>query len=249
VDGGNYGPETYGDRWADVYDDWYRREGDVEATVERVVAIAGEGARVLELGAGTGRLAIPLAQRGLHVVALDASAAMLDRLRAKPSGDAVETVVGDMADVAVDGSFALALVAFNTFFNLTTQDDQQRCLRNVARALDSGGALLIEAFVPDASRVAPTQAVEARSVGPDEVVIQATRHDASTQRIDMTTIVITEAGIRLLPLQARYAMPAELDDMARCAGFARVARWADWRGAPFTTASPQHVSLYKRVPG
>ena len=247
MDGG-YGPETYGDRWADVYDEWYGGEGDVDATVARLVAPGGRGSgararsRHRSPGDPVGRNA------GCEVVALDASAAMLDRLRAKPGGDAVSTVVGDMADVEVGGTFAVVFVAFNTFFNLTTQADQERCFRNIAGVLEPGGALVLEAFVPDASRVPPAQAVEARSVSPDRVVLQATRHDTAAQRVDMTTIVITEAGIRLLPLQARYASPAELDEMARHAGLECTERWADWRGTVFTPTSSEHVSVYRPSP-
>jgi SAM-dependent methyltransferase len=242
---GAYGPETYGDRWADVYDDWYGNEGDVRAAVSRLASLAPAGGRVLELGAGTGRLAIPLAQHGLEVVALDASARMLDLLRAKPGAERVTTVIGDMADVDVTGPFSVVFVAFNTFFNLTSDTAQQRCIENVRRVLAPGGAFVLEAFVPDGARVAPTQAVEARSVGPDRVVLQATRHEPSEQRIDTTTIVITEQGIRLLPLRARYASVRELDLMARVAGLERTERWADWRGTPFTPASADHVSVYR----
>jgi SAM-dependent methyltransferase len=160
VDG--YRPSTYGDRFADVYDDWYHDVSDVDATVERVAALAGpRGGRVLELGAGSGRLAVPLAGAGLDVWAVDASAAMLERLRAKPGGEAVHTVVDDMAELAApelaapgpDGGagFAVALCAFNTLFNLTDTPAQARCLGRVAELLAPGGRLLVEAFVPPPS--------------------------------------------------------------------------------------------------
>ena len=243
----DYGPETYGDRWADVYDDWYGNEGNVDALVARITVLAG-GGRVLELGAGTGRLALPLAARGIEVVALDASAAMLDRLNAKPGADAVTTVTGDMADVAAEGPFAVVFVAFNTFFNLTTEAEQQRCLANVARVLIPGGVFALDAFVPDETVIAPTQAVEARTVEADRVVLQATRHNVAEQLVDITTIVITEAGIRLLPLRARYATPDQIDTMATHAGLSLVERTEDWESTPFTRRSSQHVSIYRRNP-
>src|SRR5262245_86190 len=145
-----YRPSTYGERFADVYDDWYGDVSDVAATVDRVAALAGSGP-VLELGAGSGRLAVPLADRGLDVWALDASPAMLDRLRAKPGGDRVRTVVGDMAEADLGPGaprFALVLCAFNTLFNLTDGDAQRRCLARTADLLAPGGQLVVEAFVP-----------------------------------------------------------------------------------------------------
>ena len=144
-----YRSSTYGDRFADVYDDWYHDVSDVDATVARVAALATpRGGRVLELGAGSGRLAIPLADRDLEVWAVDASAAMVERLRAKPGAEAVHAVVGDMAELALPGAppFAVVLCAFNTFFNLTTAEAQQRCLARVADALAPGGSLVLEAF-------------------------------------------------------------------------------------------------------
>jgi SAM-dependent methyltransferase len=159
VDG--YRPSTYGDRFADVYDDWYHDVSDVDATVERVAALARpRGGRVLELGAGSGRLAIPLAGAGLEVWAVDASDAMLERLRAKPGGEAVHVIVGDMAELAApelaagpDGGlgFSVVLCAFNTLFNLTDTASQARCLTRVAALLAPDGRLLVEAFVPPPS--------------------------------------------------------------------------------------------------
>ena len=148
-----YRPSTYGDRFADVYDDWYHDVSDVAATVARVAALAGEPpGPVLELGAGSGRLAIPRAARGLEVWALDASTAMLDRLAGKPGGDRVRVVLGDMAVLDVGagppGGFAVVLCAFNTLFNLTDGEAQRRCLARVAEVLAPRGRLVVEAFVP-----------------------------------------------------------------------------------------------------
>jgi SAM-dependent methyltransferase len=145
-----YDASTYGERFADVYDEWYAGTADVEGTVAVLAELAG-GGPVLELGVGTGRLAIPLVARGLSVHGVDASPAMVALLRGKPGGEQVHVTTADFADVAVDvdGGFALVFVAFNTFFNLPTAEAQQRCVTNVARLLRPGGSFVVEAFVPD----------------------------------------------------------------------------------------------------
>jgi SAM-dependent methyltransferase len=241
---GEYGPSTYGDRWADVYDDWFAGE-DPGPAVERLVELAG-GAAVLELAVGTGRIAIPLAAKGVPVTGVDASEAMLRRLREKAGGDRVPVVVADMAELPITGEFSVVVVAFNSFFNLTTADSQRRCLESVARRLSAGGTFALEAFVPDLRAHDLDQAVEARTVEPDRVVLRATRHDPRRQLIHSTLVEITEQGIRLLPLQARYAWPDELDAMAAAAGLRLVERFASWTGDPFSDDSPSHVSLYRR---
>jgi SAM-dependent methyltransferase len=147
VDG--YGPASYGDAMADVYDEWYAELPQLDAAIECLAGLA-EGGTVLELGVGTGRLALPLAARGVRVVGVDASAAMIERLRAKPGSDAVEAVVGDMAASSPAGPFTLAFAAVNTFFGLDTEHAQAECFASVAARLSSGGRLAIEAFVPDA---------------------------------------------------------------------------------------------------
>lgn len=241
-----YDSARYGRSFADVYDDWYRDVSDVDATVEKVAALAARrgGGRVLELGVGTGRLALPLAARGLQVTGVDASAEMLDRLRTKDGAEQLTLVEADMAELPVDGPFAAAFVAFNTFFNLTTRDAQARCLQRVRDVLAPGGWFVLEAFVPhddgDAS------GVSARTVEVDRVVLTAARRDAAAQTISGQHIEITEQGVRLRPWMVRYAAPAELDAMAAAAGLRLVERHADWRGTPFQDASDHHVSVYRR---
>jgi predicted TPR repeat methyltransferase len=145
-----YGPETYGDRIADVYDGLYENL-DTEGAVETLASLAGDGP-VLELAIGTGRLALPLVERGLEVHGIDASEAMVAKLRDKSGGDRVRVTMGDFADVAVDGRYALIFVAFNTLFGLPTQDDQLRCFANVAARLVDSGVFVVEAFFPDLAR-------------------------------------------------------------------------------------------------
>lgn len=237
---------TYGERFADVYDDWYEAVSDVEGTVQAVAALAA-GRPVLELGVGTGRLALPLAALGLEVHGVDASPAMLERLQAKPGGGSVRTVLGDFSvDLPeVDGGFSVALIAFNTFFNLSSREAQQRCFASVAERLRPGGAFVLEAFVADLTSqdadVTPTV------VGADEVVLQVTRRDRASQTVRGSIVSFSQAGgVRLRPWFIRYAQPDELDVMASAAGFALASRAEGWRGEPFDDASPRHVSVYRR---
>jgi SAM-dependent methyltransferase len=254
-----YGPTTYGEGFADVYDDWYAGVSDVESTVERVAALArraaGDGvtaspAPVLELGGGSGRLAVPLAQAGVPMWTVDASPAMVQRLRAKPGGHRVHAVVGDMAALPLSSGarFGVVLCAFNTLFNLTTADAQRRCLAGVAERLDPDrGRLVVEAFVPPAPDDAVGDAigaVEPRHIGVDEVVLTVSRLDPATHTITGQHVQITEAGIRLRPWMLRYLSPDELDALAGEAGLRLVARHAGWRDEPFTAESSHQVSAY-----
>ena len=244
-----YDSAQYGRSFADVYDDWYREVSDVDATVHRVAVLAARrgGGRVLELGVGTGRLALGLAARGLRVTGVDASAEMLDRLRAKSGADQLELVHADMSELPVTGPFAAAFVAFNTFFNLTTRDAQQACLHRVHDVLAPGGWFVLEAFVPNADTT-DTSGVSARTVELDRVVLTAARRDAAAQTISGQHIEITEHGVRLRPWLVRYATVQQLDDMAATAGLRLAERHADWHGAPFHDASDHHVSVYRRPP-
>jgi trans-aconitate methyltransferase len=239
-----YGPETYGDRIADVYDGLYENL-DTEGAVETLASLAGDGP-VLELAIGTGRLALPLVERGLEVHGIDASEAMVAKLRDKSGGDRVRVTMGDFADVAVDGRYALIFVAFNTLFGLPTQDDQLRCFANVAARLADGGVFVVEAFFPDLARFDRGQRPHVSIVEAGRVMIDAARHDPVEQRIDSQHVIITQEGTKLYPVSIRYAFPPELDLMARLAGLALQNRWGGWRREPFTADSPRHVSVYGR---
>lgn len=246
-----YRASTYGDRFADVYDDWYEDVSDVGSTVERVVALAGpRGGRVLELGAGSGRLALPLAARGLEVWAVDASTAMIDRLRAKPGADRVHPVVDDMASLTAagldDGTFGVVLCAFNTLFNITDTGGQRRCLARARDLLGPDGRVVIEAFVPPPGdeRDAAVGAVEPRHIGLDEVVLTVSRLDPASRTITGQHVQITESGVRLRPWVLHYASPDQLDALAADAGLRLVERHAGWHGEAFTPTSGAHVSVY-----
>ena len=240
-----YGPETYGDRIADVYDGFYDDRLDTEGAIETLTELAGAGP-VLELAIGTGRLALPLAERGLEVHGIDASERMVAKLREKAGGDRIPVTMGDFADVGVEGAYSLIFVGFNTFFALQSQDDQVRCFANAAARLADGGLFVVEAFFPDLARFDRDQRTQTTDVDLDRVVLEATRHDAVEQRIVSQHVVLTEAGTKLYPTTIRYAFPSELDLMARLAGLRLHERWGGWRREPFTANSPRHVSVYGR---
>jgi len=230
VDG--YGPHSYGDAFADVYDDWYdaaEAAGDTEHAVLTLVDLAGPGP-VLELGVGSGRLAVPLAERGVPTWGLDASPAMLDRLRRRQGGDRVHAVLGDMADpLAALGadppSFTVIASAFNTFFLLAAPGAQLACLRGAAALLASDGVVVLECFVPADPPTDAARVLEPRRVAIDHVVLR-------------------ESGIRLRPWMLRYLTPDQLDDLAGTAGLRLVSRWGGWDRRPFDDTSAVHLSVY-----
>jgi SAM-dependent methyltransferase len=244
----NYGPETYGELNADVYDEWHATVDPTEA-VRCLVELVQEGpvGPVLELAVGTGRVTLPLAAQGVDVRGIDASEAMVVRLRAKPGGDRIPVTIGDMADVepGTDDRFAMVFVVFSTFFFLLTQDDQVRCFANVARRLLPGGRFVLECPMPQLDRYRRDQSLEVHQVGVDQVRLTAVRHDPVEQRFDGHHVLITNNGIRPAPASMRYAWPSELDLMARLAGLRRRHRWDNWRREPFR-AEANHVSVYEK---
>jgi len=242
-----YGPETYGERVADVYDVWYSWLPDGEEEAAFLAELAGAGP-ALELGIGTGRVALPLAALGVAVSGIDASHSIVEQMRAKPGGDAIGVTVGDMADVAVDGRFSLVYVVFNTFFMLTTAEAQARCFRNVASHLTPGGRFAVHTFVPDQSLIDQGERLAVKDVGIDEVRLDATKFFRPEQRLDTTQIRITEQGIRLVHAKVRYSYPSELDEMAQHAGLTLEARYGGFAKEPFTDESAFHVSVYQRGP-
>lgn len=242
----DYDPSTYGDRISEVYDNWYESRLDPSDAVELLASIAGSG-RALELGIGTGRVALPLAGKGVAVSGIDASEAMVARLRAKPGGDRIEVAIGDFADVDVAGTFSLIYIPFTTFFALGSQEEQVRCLGNVANHLEPAGHFVMDAFVPDLERYGETgQATTTQMVTVDSVLIDAVRHDPLNQIIEGHHVVMTEKQTKLYPLHLRYCWPSELDLMAQLAGLALVERFEDYDRTPFGATSGRHVSIYGR---
>ncbi len=244
----------YDEQRADGYDRRHSgRFAEAEATAALLAELAGTStggierpARVLELGIGTGRLALPLAALGVEVHGIDTSSAMVDRLRAKPGGAAIPVVIGDFAHVGdlVAGGFDLVFVAFNSLFELADQAAQCRCVAGAASRLAPGGRFVVEALAPELTRL--EQSLTVISQADDEVVLQATSHDPLHQTVRGHDVVLSPGGTRLLPWSIRYASVPEVDLMARLAGLELVERWGGWAREPFGASSSRHVSVYAR---
>jgi SAM-dependent methyltransferase len=242
----DYGPSTYGDHIADVYDAWFHPPSDPGAAVDFLAELAGSGP-ALELAIGTGRIALPLATRGVEIRGIDASTAMVDKLREKPGGTDIPVTMGDYTDVAVEGRFQLVFVVFNTLFALLTQDDQRRCVRNVADHLTDDGVFVVEAFVPDLARFDRGQRVQTHRLDTGRVFLDVSMHDPEHQRVSVQLVVLEESGFRMFPVELRYVWPSELDLMAALAGLRLRERWGGWNREPFT-GEGKHVSVYERAP-
>ena len=241
----DYNPAAYGDRIAGVYDEWSRDYLQTDATIERLAELAGPGP-VLELGIGTGRVTVPLAERGLEVHGVEASQAMAAKLREKPGGEQVHITIGDLADADVNGSFFLILAIGDTLNMLATQEAQRRCLERFARKLLHGGSFVVEGAVriPD---VRPEGSVGVQSVEADEVRLIVSKADPATQTLHQAHVILRADGIRIIPVSGRHVPPAELDLMASLAGLRLRERWGDWQRQPFAAQSRRHVSIYERA--
>lgn len=242
-----YDSGTYGQRWAPYYDDLYNEVDD--SVLELLTRYAGEPPRALELAIGTGRIALPLRQRGVEVVGIDASEEMVEKLRAKDGGEAIEVVMGNFGDVAVDDTFPLVYLTFNTIFGLLTQKDQVDCFRNVADHLEPGGCFVIDCFVPDVRRFDSynTRIGVSSIASVDEHMIEMTIYDPVTQRLSTHVVKRNGDGTEVvLPVEVRFAWPSELDLMARLAGLELEDRfgWYDLR--PFNERSTSHMSIYRK---
>ena len=247
----DYTPATYGDRIAEVYDEMYPMRANVGPAVDALAGLAGDGP-ALELGIGTGRIAIPLAQRGIEVHGIDASEAIVARMRAKTGGVAIPVTISDFSEFSLkDGSrhrkFSLVYVVFNTLFQATSQQAQVNCFRSVASHLADDGVFLVEAFVPDPTRFTRDQNVSAGSVESDLVSLDISHHDPVNQFVRSQHVFFTEVGVKLYPVQVRYSWPSELDLMAQLAGMRLRERWSDWDGSPFTASSGFHISIYEKT--
>ena len=236
----------FGERVAARYDESSAEmfePGVVRTTVDLLAGLAGDG-RALELGIGTGRIALPLAARGVPVHGIDLSRAMLDRLRAKPGADAIGLTRGDFATTKVDGTFSLAYLLFNTIMNLTTQQAQVDCFRNVAAHLRPGGCFVIDVAVPELRRLPAGQTMVPFRVGPTDWAFD--RYDVATQAMSSNYLEIVDGRGEYRSIPFRYVWPAELDLMARLAGLRLRERWDGWTRAPFTNESAQHVSVWEK---
>jgi len=238
----SYSDETYGERVAGVYDDWYTHV-DPHA-IDRLAELAGTG-RVLELGIGTGRIALPLATRNIDVSGIDVAQSMIDRLKEKAGSEPIDVHLGNFGDFRLAEKFQLIYVVFNTIFLLTKQEAQVDCFRNVAAHLSDDGCFLIEAFVPNLNRFQGGQVNWASKVTDDVVELDVGQHNAATQIVTAQKVVLTEGNVRLYPIQIRYAWPSELDLMAQLAGLRLRERWSSWQRTPFEAGSEKHISLYE----
>ena len=236
----------FGESVASRYDETYAHQFDaafLDPTVDFLADLAGDG-RALELGVGTGRVALPLAARGIEVHGIELSKAMVDRLRAKPGGEAIAVKIGDFSTASVEGTFRVAYLVRNTLMNLTTQAAQVACFRNVAGHLEPGGAFVVEVVVPELQRLPPGERFH---------VFAWTDEHQGIDEIDVVTQALTshhfrriDGAIELQSIPFRYVWPAELDMMAEMAGLRLRERWAGWKREPFTAESREHVSVWEK---
>ena len=232
------GAATYDEDAADTFD-----PAVLDPAVDVLAELAG-GGPALELGVGTGRVALPLARRGLHVHGIDLSGPMLDQLRAKPGASDVAVTTGDMATTRVPGTFALVYLVRNTIMNLTTQDAQVDCFGNAAAHLAPGGRFVVEVMVPQLQRLPPGETARPFLVRPGRLGFD--EYDVVTQHLVSHHYWVEDGEARALSIPFRYVWPAELDLMARLAGMSLEDRWAGWNRSPFTADSPSHVSVWRR---
>jgi SAM-dependent methyltransferase len=241
----DFDPTVYGKSGiADEYDVLYADEWDTDGAVQRLVELAGDGP-VLELGIGTGRLALPLLERGLEVHGVEASPQMVERLQEKPGGDRIPVTMGDFSSVDAGSGFSLVVLAVNTIFALPDQQAQVACFRTAARHLAPGGAFVVEAWIPDVGAFRHNRMVRPRITKETVISVETVVLDPVDQMMRTTQAVLSNGSVRLYPANHRYAWPAELDLMAQLAGMAREVRWEDWRGSPFTGESRTHVTVYR----
>jgi hypothetical protein len=216
----------------------------VEPVVDFLAGLAG-GRPALELGIGTGRIALPLSRRGICVHGIDSSTAMVARLHAKPGGAEIPVTIGNFATTTLDETFSLAYLVFNTIENLTTQDEQVECFRNVAAHLEVGGSFVIEVGVPDLQRLPFGETVRPFTVTPKNLGFD--EYDIATQGLISHHYRLEDGQLHAFSVRFRYVWPAELDLMARIAGMRLRERWGDWQGSPFTRESTKHISVWQKT--
>lgn len=242
----NYDPAAYGEQVAADYDALYSTIPDTGAAVALLAELAADGA-ILEMGVGTGRLALPLRARGIEVHGIEASPAMVDELRRRPRGDELPVAVGSFADTEVHGErFSVVVLALHTIFGLPSQEEKIRCFQNAERHLDEGGVFVVEATILDTGAFRGGQAVVPRFTSPERVELQVLRYDSTTQAVETTNVHLSSDGVRLNGFMNSYASPQELDLMARLGGLRLRERFGGWSREPFTPASGKHVSVYAR---
>ncbi len=238
--------DHFGEDVAERFDERYGYQAD-PAVVDPIVAFLADlasGGAALELGVGTGRIALPLAERGVHVHGIDLSEAMVARLRAKSGSERVGVTIGDFATATVDATFSLAYLVANTIMNLTTQDEQVACFQNVAAHLEPGGCFVIEVLVPGLRRLPPGEVFQPFDVSPTHLGFD--EYDVARQGLVSHHYWIDEGRVEVLSPPFRYVWPSELDLMARLAGMSLRERWGGWTREAFTSESAKHVSVWEK---
>ena len=235
---GEHVAERYDESAADMFE-----PAVVDPVVDFLAELAGTGA-ALELGIGTGRIALPLAERGIRVHGIDLSEAMVERLKAKPGAESIDVTIGDFATTTIKGTFSVAYLVFNTINNLTTQDEQVACFQNVAAHLEPGGCFVIEVGVPNLRRLPPGETVHPFTVSPTRLGFD--EYDVASQGLISHHYVVVDGELEVLSVPFRYVWPSELDLMARIAGMTLRERWSGWKRELFTSESRKHVSVWER---
>jgi len=238
-----FDPSEYGRHIASVYDDIHA-DRTPDAAVELIAEYA-QGGAVLEFGIGTGRLALPLVERGLQVDGIDGSADMVAQLREKPGGGELRVEIGDFATTATGRRYRVVVLAFDTINALPTQDAQVATFANAAAQLEPGGVFVVENWVPDVAAFHRGRAVQLHDLSGDRVVVEVAELHPAEQRLTTTRVALGDEGLRLLPANHRYVWPAELDLMARLAGMRLEQRYADWDRRPFTDSSTRYIAVYR----
>ena len=231
--------KSYEAKWPEIFE-----PAVVDAAVSFLAGLAGSGA-ALELGVGTGRIALPLSQRGVRVHGIELSPAMVAEMRTKPGADAIGVTIGDFATTRVEGSFELAYLVRNTITNLTTQDEQVQCFQNVAAHLRPGGCFVVEVYIPELQRLPPGETVHAFTVTPTHLAFE--EYDLATQIAFSHHYWVVDGRLETFTAPFRYVWPSELDLMARLAGMTLRERWSNWNREPFTSASRSHISVWQRT--
>ncbi len=236
---GEHVAARYDETSADMFE-----AAEVEPVVNFLAELATDGS-ALELGIGTGRIALPLSQRGIRVHGIDLSEAMVARLQAKPGAEQIGVTVGDFATTTVEGRFSVAYLVFNTIMNLTTQDEQVACFHNVASHLQPGGCFVVEVSIPDLQRLPPGETVRPFTVSATRLGFD--EYDVAAQGLISHHYWIDDGKLETVSMPFRYVWPAELDLMARLAGMSLRERWSDWKREPFTSDSREHVSVWEKT--
>jgi len=241
----NFFDEPIAARYDDTSSEMFAPE-HVDPAVEFLAGLSWDGT-ALELGIGTGRLALPLSRKGIRVHGIDLSPQMVARLRTKPGGENLAVTIGDFATTKLGTRFSLAYLVYNTIENLTTQDAQVSCFCNVAEHLEPGGCFVVEVGVPQLQRLPPGETVRPFSVTPTHLGFDEI--DVATQRLTSHHYLIDDGLAQVVSMPFRYVWPAELDLMARIAGMTLRERWADWTREPYTDESDSHVSVWQKEDG